>query len=114
MHRAFVRTLAQHPRAIVIGTDSPDLDAPALRDAAEALCDHPAVFAPATDGGYVLVGLTRPMPFLFHDIAWSTSGVMAQTRLRLSKFDVAAHELPTRRDIDEPDDLAYLPTEWRE
>lgn len=114
MHRAFVRTLAQHARTILIGTDSPDLDAAALRDAADALRDHPAVFAPASDGGYVLVGLTRPMPFLFADIPWSTSEVMAQSRLRLSKYGVAVHEMQTRRDIDEPDDLDYLPTEWRE
>jgi rSAM/selenodomain-associated transferase 1 len=114
MHRAFERVLKRHSQAILIGTDSPDLGASALRDASDALIDHPAVFAPATDGGYVLIGLTRPMPSLFQDIAWSTSQVMQQTRQRLTQFNVDAHELPTRRDIDEPDDLVHLPMEWRE
>lgn len=114
MHRAFVRSLARHPRTILIGTDSPDLNADTLRAAADALHERPAVFAPAMDGGYVLVGLTRPMPQLFQDIAWSTSQVMQQTRRRLQQLGIEAHELSVCRDIDEADDLAYLPEEWRE
>lgn len=114
MHRAFERVLSRYPRAIVIGTDSPDLETTALREAADALSDHPAVFAPATDGGYVLVGLTRPMPVLFQDIAWSSSEVMSQTRQRLARLGVIAYELPMHRDIDEPADFVYLPEEWRE
>lgn len=114
MHRAFERVLARHARALLIGTDSPDLDASALRAAAAALSAHPAVFTPAIDGGYVLVGLHRPMSPLFEDIEWSTSRVMEQTRRRLAQIGINAHELPTCRDIDEPDDLIHLPEEWRE
>ena len=34
-----------------------------------------AVVYPAEDGGYVLIGLRRPVPELFSDMAWSTDGV---------------------------------------
>lgn len=114
MHRAFQRVLQHHSKAVLIGTDSLDLGASVLRDAAHALTGHSAVFAPAIDGGYVLVGLTRPISRLFEDIEWSTSRVMQQTRQRMAQLGVDARELPACRDIDEPDDLAYLPAEWRE
>ena len=44
-------------RALLIGTDAPRLDAARLRQAAEALREVDAVFVPALDGGYALVGL---------------------------------------------------------
>jgi hypothetical protein len=44
---------------LLIGTDAPSLDAGVLRAAAQALAAHDAVFVPALDGGYALVGLAR-------------------------------------------------------
>lgn len=114
MQRAFMRSLAGFPRAVLIGTDAPGLGPEALREAALALHTRSSVFAPAMDGGYVLVGLSAPAPLLFEDIAWSTSAVMEQTRARQRQLGHAACELGMQRDIDEPDDLAYLPKEWLE
>ena len=45
--------------------------------AADALADHDAVFGPALDGGYTLVGLRRATPALFDAMPWSTAAVMA-------------------------------------
>jgi rSAM/selenodomain-associated transferase 1 len=45
---------------LLIGSDCPALDAEDLLRAAGALATHDAVFIPAEDGGYVLVGLARP------------------------------------------------------
>ena len=42
-------------RALLIGTDAPQLDAAYLRAAADALDGVDAVFGPAADGGYTLV-----------------------------------------------------------
>lgn len=114
MHRALVRNLASHPRALLIGTDAPRLCAAMLRAAAQALLTHPAVFAPASDGGYVLVGLSQAAPALFDGIAWSTSEVMAQTRERLDRLGMTRIELPTLDDVDEPEDLVHVPKEWLE
>jgi glycosyltransferase A (GT-A) superfamily protein (DUF2064 family) len=113
MHRALTRHLPTYPSALLIGTDAPALDAVQLRQAAAALHAAPAVFGPAADGGYVLVGLTQPMPSLFLDMSWSTDSVMQQTRERLKAADIEAAELPVMHDIDEPEDLAYLSKEWR-
>lgn len=111
MQRAFERALATHERAVLIGTDAPGLDAAVLRAAAEALASHDAVFAPAHDGGYALVGLRRVAPYrsrLFEAMPWSTAQVMAVTRERLREGGLRWHELPLLHDIDEPADLVHL------
>lgn len=113
MHRAFVAALADAPAALLIGTDAPSLDADRLRAAAWELQHHDAVFVPAVDGGYALVGLRRPAPTLFDGMAWSTAQVMADTRERAAAAGLRWAELPPVHDIDEPADLAHLPAGWR-
>jgi rSAM/selenodomain-associated transferase 1 len=97
---------------LLMGTDLPALDAATLRQAAAALATHDAVFVPALDGGYGLVGLNRPAPTLFHGMAWSHDRVMAQTRERLVAAGLRHAELPAVPDIDEPADLVHLPAAW--
>jgi uncharacterized protein len=112
MHRALARALRQHHRALLIGSDVPALDVTRLTLAAAALADHDAVFVPALDGGYALVGLCRPAPQLFTGVAWSSPQVMAQTRERARQAGLRWAELPAVADIDEPADLAHLPAGW--
>lgn len=112
MSRALGRWLARADRALLIGTDAPMLDASMLQRAADALDRADAVFIPARDGGYVLVGLRCPAPSLFDGMRWSTSTVMARTRERLAKADLRHMELPPVADIDEPADLIHLPRGW--
>ncbi len=112
MCRAFERALQEHSRVLLIGTDAPDLQATQLIEAAYALSGHGAVFAPAHDGGYVLIGLSRAMPGLFEGIAWSTSQVMAQTRRKLAAIGESYFELPAFHDVDEAADLVHVPASW--
>lgn len=112
MNRALNRRLAGHPRAVLIGTDAPALDAAMLLAAAQALEGHDAVFVPARDGGYALVGLGRPAPRLFEDMAWSTAQVMATTRERARVAGLRWAELPAVPDIDVAADLVHLPPGW--
>jgi rSAM/selenodomain-associated transferase 1 len=106
MHAAF----ASHARQgitplLLIGTDCPALDEQHLRTAAQRLLDaDEAVFTPAEDGGYVLVGLRRPQPALFERIDWGTDQVMAQTRARLMSLGLRWSEMPALWDVDEPAD----------
>jgi rSAM/selenodomain-associated transferase 1 len=108
MARAFDRVLGTHDAAILIGTDAPALDAAYLRAAADALRAHDAVFGPAADGGYALVGLQRPQRGLFVGMRWSHDRVMAHTRERLAAAALHHAELPVLHDIDEPRDLIHL------
>ncbi len=112
MDRALTRALSTAQAALLIGTDAPALDSPMLVQAAQALDQHDAVFVPALDGGYALVGLRRPAPQLFHRMAWSTPQVMADTRERARQTGLRWTELPAVADIDLPADLVHLPAGW--
>ena len=112
MAQALHRALAITPRALLIGSDAPALDAAMLQRAAQALDQADAVFVPAFDGGYALVGLRRPAPSLFDAMAWSTDSVMADTRQRLAAAGLRHVELPPLADIDGPADLVHLPAGW--
>lgn len=93
---------------LLMGTDCAVLTAVHLRQAADALRAQAAVLIPAEDGGYVLLGLKRPVPGLFDGVAWSTDRVLAQTRDRLRTAGVRWMELPTLWDVDEPADWQRL------
>ena len=108
MHTAFRVHCAQGP-LLLIGTDCPALRPAHLRQAAQALADgDEAVFYPADDGGYVLVGLRQPQAALFTDMAWSTAEVMSETRLRARRLNLQLREFETLWDVDVPEDLARL------
>lgn len=113
MSRAFDRWWPLADRVLMTGTDAPALDARVLQRAAQALDDVDAVFVPALDGGYALVGLRTAAPSLFRDVAWSTGQVMSTTRAHLAAAGLRHAELDTLADIDEPADLVHLPPSWR-
>lgn len=90
---------------ILIGTDCPTLAAEHLVHCASALRDGAdAVFIPAEDGGYALIGLRRPVPQLFEDMPWGTKEVMSRTRDRLRELRLRAFEAQELWDIDTPAD----------
>lgn len=113
MAQALQRALMAHPRALLIGTDCPALDARVLNSADAALDDDTdAVFVPALDGGYVLVGAKRVDARLFSNITWSSDQVMAQTRTHMQRLGWRWIELPALPDVDRPDDLVLVPRAW--
>ncbi|MBT8487370.1 MAG: DUF2064 domain-containing protein, partial [Gemmatimonadetes bacterium] len=69
------------------------------------LRDHDVVVGPATDGGYYLVGLTRPSPELFAGIEWSTPRVLPQTLERIAARGLTVALLTAKSDVDTADDL---------
>ena len=109
MHRAFKFALQKHEGAILIGSDCPALAAADLRAAARALrAGFSAVFAPAEDGGYALIGLRRNSRRLFAGIEWGGAKVFAQTRARLALLGWRWKRLRTLWDVDRPEDVARL------
>ncbi|APV49530.1 hypothetical protein BWI17_07460 [Betaproteobacteria bacterium GR16-43] len=111
MRSAFEHGLAAGDGVVLIGSDCPVLEPGDLRAAATAIESHVAALAPAEDGGYVLVALSRAVPELFSDIAWGTAEVMGRTRNRLAQLGIAWKELPMRWDVDRPEDYARLQRE---
>ncbi len=95
-------------RVVLLGTDIPALGAPDIRAALRALRGHDAVFGPAFDGGYYLVGLAPRRPARpFAQARWSSEHALADTLRNFAGFRVAC--LRRLRDIDTAEDLAaYL------
>ena len=109
MHEAFEWALGSHDAAILVGTDIPSMAPDDLGLATEALVDGTdAVLGPARDGGYWLIGLRRADPAVFAGLPWSTPGVAAQTRERMTRLGWRWNEVATRADVDHPEDLATL------
>ena len=95
--------------AILVGADLPDLALRHLEQAVVALRTHPAVIGPAEDGGYWLIGLREPMPFLFEPMAWGTEVVFAETMDRFAARSIVPAVLERLPDLDRPEDLHRWP-----
>lgn len=109
MLHALRGALRRHGAAILIGTDCPALRPADLQRAARALAaGHDAVFAPAEDGGYALIGLRRVTHRLFENITWGEAQVFAETRARLEALGWRWKALRTVWDVDRPQDLERL------
>lgn len=91
---------------VVIGSDAPRVRARHILEAFRALARADAVFGPAEDGGFWLVGLAnaRRTARLFQGVRWSSPHALEDARASLPKgFSVA--RLETLRDVDEAEDL---------
>jgi rSAM/selenodomain-associated transferase 1 len=96
---------AGHAGAIAIGSDSPTLPAARVAAAAAALRAHDAVLGPTEDGGYYLIGVSKPAWALFEGIPWGTSGVARATRERAAEAAISLAELEPWYDVDDEETL---------
>lgn len=93
-------------RSIVVGADCPMVTAEVMCNALQVLRSKQLVLGPAVDGGYYLIGLSRPIPHLFRDIPWGTSRVLNKTLERARTEGISLQLLETSRDVDVPEDLS--------
>lgn len=99
--------LRRAPRAVLAGSDIPDLRPADIAAAFRALGRADAVFGPATDGGYWLVGLGPRRPARpFARVRWSTRHALADTLANFRAHRVAL--LRRLQDVDTAEDLARL------
>jgi rSAM/selenodomain-associated transferase 1 len=109
MMAAFDQAFAQGAsKALIIGSDCPELSAEILWQAWEALDEHEAVIGPAADGGYYLLGLRQTHPDLFLGKAWSHAQVGAEAMASMRALAWSVAQLPLLHDVDEVQDLVYL------
>ena len=94
---------------VIIGADIPSVTPQLIHNAFRALGNHDAVFGPAPDGGYWLIGLkrgTNAVPTgLFQDVRWSTEHALADTIRSLGNSSVA--QIDVLQDIDRAEDLGF-------
>ena len=108
MCNAFENTfLNKYQKVIIIGSDCIDLSAAFIEDAYLLLNDRDVVIGPAKDGGYYLLGMKTPHPYLFKNVSWSTSQVLKQTLSICKSQHLNYSLLPTLTDIDVENDLSF-------
>lgn len=92
-------------KAVLVGTDIPDISGSIVLNAFGLLSEHEIVFGPAVDGGYYLVGLKRPIRELFEDIPWSSDRTLRESIDRAKKYGFSFATTETLLDIDTIDDV---------
>ena len=106
MQRA-LRRFGSGPR-IIVGADIPGIGRREIADAFRALRGRDAVFGPAPDGGYWLVGMRGTVPGGFmEDVRWSSPHTLADTEASLPRKARIAH-VAMLRDVDTLADLHAL------
>jgi rSAM/selenodomain-associated transferase 1 len=98
---------------VLLGGDCPLLDLGVLKTVESHLQSFDLVIGPATDGGYVLLGLKSLHRELFDGIAWSTSRVLEQTLAASTGAGLCMQLLPPLEDIDDWPALERLHAELR-
>lgn len=103
------RIMRETPKGpvIIIGADIPDIQPYHIARAFGALGDHQAVFGPAMDGGFWLVGLKRVKavpPRLFDNVRWSSQHALGDSIATLTDHSIAL--VDQLRDVDTASDLA--------
>lgn len=80
-----MRSMPKGP-VVIVGADIPDIQPRHIEAAFKKLGSHDAVFGPAADGGYWLVGFRRRpvIPTPFAPVRWSSEHALADT---VANFD---------------------------
>lgn len=88
---------------IVIGTDCPQVRASDISDALDALKTYDAVFGPADDGGFWLIGMNGPVdPSVFDGVRWSDKSTLSDMTANVHG---SVFRLRTLIDVDDLDAL---------
>ena len=95
----------QNQKAIIIGTDIPDLSKEIILEAAGALDENDIVIGPSYDGGYYLLGMKKVIPHLFQNVEWSSNSVFSSTISKARSTNLKLKELQPLHDIDTKEGL---------
>ncbi|MBF0557541.1 MAG: TIGR04282 family arsenosugar biosynthesis glycosyltransferase [Nitrospirae bacterium] len=108
MKNAFVQAFSEGvEKAVLIGSDIPDLSISLINEAVSALDISDAVIGPAHDGGYYLIGFNRHsfLANIFQGIVWSTGSVYHETMNIFGQSGSRVHVLTGLSDVDTLGDL---------
>jgi hypothetical protein len=109
MKNAFTQVFALGAKkALIIGSDCPHITSELLNTGFEILSEKDVVIGPAKDGGYYLLGMKEPLPFLFDEKEWSTDTVFEDTVVDLMENRLTYGRLPQLSDVDTIYDLHLL------
>lgn len=97
-----------YSKAVLIGTDCPEIHAETVETAFRALDETDYVLGPATDGGYYLIGTKETDDAVFQGKKWSTETVCAEAICSIEQLGKTVFLLKQLNDIDKEEDLCWL------
>jgi len=109
MSHAFRKVLANCDKAVIIGSDCPEIYPELIESAFDKLDFADAVVGPTLDGGYYLLGMKKHHSELFIDIPWSTEDVFPNTISRLREANLLYTVMDKLSDMDNINDLKKFP-----
>ena len=106
MSDAFRSSFALGYQQIVgVGSDLPDLTSEVIEKGLNELHSNDAVFGPAEDGGYYLIGMRSMIDCIFENKPWSTEELMEITLDELKSNGYSVGIIETLNDVDTEEDL---------
>lgn len=106
MHNAMQDALRGRQKAVIAGSDIPDISPEDISEAFESLSSNDVVFGPARDGGYYLVGMKRPIKGIFAGIGWSAPSTLKESLGKAEALGLKTALLKrTLSDVDTPKDV---------
>ncbi len=109
MSDAFSKVLAKCDKAVIIGSDCPEISPELIESAFDKLDFADAVVGPTLDGGYYMLGMKKHHSELFIDIPWSTEAVFPNTISKLRAANLLYTVMDKLSDMDNIDDLKKFP-----
>jgi len=97
-----------YKKVVLVAGDLPTLDSTTIVRAFSALNDYDVVLGPAHDGGYYLIGSTKPSRELFQNIAWETPLVFQQTIRNAQNADLNIVQLEIKSNATTYEDVMRL------
>jgi rSAM/selenodomain-associated transferase 1 len=95
---------------VLIGMDTPQVTPELLTAAADELTTADAVFGPAADGGFWLLGLREPDPALLLGVPMSVPETGATQLMRLRDAGLRVAQVPELTDVDTIDSARQVVT----
>ena len=95
-----------YEKAVLIGTDIPEIRADSLADAFKILDEDDLVIGPTEDGGYYLIGMKKLYNEAFNVRKYGGSSVLNETLQGLKDCGISAGLADAYQDMDEREDLA--------
>lgn len=100
MFNAFKDSFKYYRKIILIGVDCPFVNKSLIQKAFASLSKHTIIIGPSKDGGYYLIGLSKPYPSIFKNISWGSNKVLKQTLKQCKLLSTKPYLLKKLYDID--------------
>lgn len=108
MHNALYEVLETYDAAVLSGSDLPFVSAEDIEESLDFLNENDAVLAPASDGGYWLIGLKRPFKAVFENQPYGSSTVFESALKIMRQAGLKTAIAGEKSDLDTFSDMQNL------